>query len=385
MEVTMILRFGFRNFLSFDEGVECSFESDDGKINTLLNVKGANGAGKTNLLKALAFFMDFVANSFVNLKPEDSIGVVPFFDSSKPSEFFIEFTIDEISYIYELIVSKKEIVKECLSRKNKRYVHVFTREHDAIKKCITEFKELENLKCRKNASVISIAHQNEIECLNSIYNVFYRCVSNVSMTHSTISMFFDCAEEYGKQALSDISNIYYKDKNRFAEVKKFIVESDIGISDIVLKEEQMVDGSTIFVPSFCHEVEGKKHFLPYKSESRGTQFLYINLFFFLFAIARPSSLLLFDELDMGLHPLLVKKIISLYKQHDIHNCGQIIFTTHNTTILDELKSDETLLLNKENNESYGYLISECSSAIIRKDRNIRTPYEQGRIGGVPKL
>ena len=78
----MILRFGFRNFLSFEEGVECSFESDyeeNSKVNTLLSIRGANGAGKTNLLKALAFFMDFVANSF-NLKPDAPTGVIPFFN-----------------------------------------------------------------------------------------------------------------------------------------------------------------------------------------------------------------------------------------------------------------------------------------------------------------
>lgn len=107
--------------------------------------------------------------------------------------------------------------------------------------------------------------------------------------------------------------------------------------------------------------------------------------FFLFIINRPNTLLIFDELDMGLHPYLVKKIISLYKKQNVKKSGQIIFTSHDTTILDNLTPDEVFLLNKEDNESFGYLMEECSSAVVRKDRNIRTPYEQGRIGGVPKL
>ena len=381
----MILRFGFRNFLSFDEGVECSFESDSkNKVNTLLNIRGANGSGKTNLLKALAFFMDFVANSFSDLKPDDSIGVIPFFESSAPTDFFVEFFVAGFSYIYELSLTKDGVIRESLSRKNKRYIPVFTRDHDVIK-CISEFAELKKLKCRNNASIISIAHQNEVDCLKTIYSVFYLCITNITTKRSAITLFFDCAEEYGKPTLSKISKIYNEDKKLFEKVKKFIVESDIGICDIKLKSEQLVDGSTIFVPSFCHKVGDKTYFLPYSAESRGTQFLYTNLNFFLFIIDRPHTLLIFDELDMGLHPLLVRKIVSLYSKQDIRNCGQVIFTAHDTTILDDLKPDKVFLLNKENNESYGYLVSECSSAIVRKDRNIRTPYEQGRIGGVPKL
>lgn len=387
----MILRFGFRNFLSFEEGVECSFESDyeeNSKVNTLLSIRGANGAGKTNLLKALAFFMDFVANSF-NLKPDAPTGVIPFFNSQKPTDFFIEFKTDVASpvYLYELSLTKERVVSETITRTNKRSTKIIQRNENTIE-TIADFSELKRIKIRSNASLISCAHQNEIKALNSIYYVFYMVISNITLSHSYMTLYFDCAEDYGKQMLSCSAQFYYKNKELLDNARAFISDCDIGIRDIQIKKEQSIDGEDVFTPIFYHQRGDDIFPLPYSSESRGTQFLFINLLHFLHVSQRPHSLLIFDELDMSLHPFLIKKIISLFvgpNKKDACSCGQMIFTTHDTTIIDELKADKTFLLNKKDNESFGYRVDECSSAVVRKDRSIRTPYEQGRIGGVPQI
>ena len=388
----MILRFGFRNFLSFEEGVECSFESDyEGisKVNTLLSIRGANGAGKTNLLKALAFFMDFVANSF-NLKPDAPTGVIPFFNSQKPTDFFVEFKTEDVEspvFLYELSLTKEKVVSERITRTIHRSTTIIERHENSIE-TIADFSELKRIKIRSNASLISCAHQNEIKALNSIYYIFYMVISNITLSHSYMTLFFDCAEDYGKPMLSCSAQFYYKNKELLDKAKKFISECDIGIRDIQIKKEQSIDGEEVFSPIFYHQRGEEIYPLPYSSESRGTQFLFINLLHFLHVSQRPHSLLIFDELDMSLHPFLTKKIISLFiepNEKDASSCGQMVFTAHDTTIIDTLKADKSFLLNKEGNESFGYRIDECSSAIIRKDRSIRTPYEQGRIGGVPNI
>ena len=384
----MILRFGFRNFLSFEEGVECSFESNSkDKVNTLLNIRGANGAGKTNLLKALAFFMDFVANSF-NLKPDATIGVVPFYNSSDPSDFFIEFKTQKTSctYLYELSLTKDCVVSEKLSRTNKRSTVIISRQGNNIE-TISEFRALKNIRLRKNASLISCANQNEIGELKDIYLIFSKVLTNVTVSRSFMTLYFDCAEDYGKETLSIISKLYYDNSKLFADVKKFISECDIGICDIEIRKDQSITEGEIFTPVFYHKYNEKLFQLPYSAESRGTQFLYTNLRLFFSISQCPHTLLIFDELDMSLHPFLIKKLISLFEpiNKSGHIGGQMIFTAHDTTIIDSLKADGSFLLNKSDNESFGYRIDDCSSAIVRKDRNLRTPYEQGRIGGVPKL
>jgi AAA15 family ATPase/GTPase len=390
MEDIMILRFGFRNFLSFEEGVECSFESDSANdVNTLLNIKGANGAGKTNLLKALAFFMDFVANSF-SLKPEAPTGVIPFYDSSKETYFFVEFktagSCSNYTFLYELSLTKDRVVSEKISRTNKRIIEVISRQGNNIK-TTSEFKELDKIKLRKNASLISCAHQNEISALNDIYMIFSKVITNTTISYSSMSIYLDCAENYAKDLLSTISKLYYEDEFLFSRVKKFILESDIGICDIKINKEQSISGKDIFVPVFYHEYNGKVFSLSYGEESRGTQFLYSNLRYFLLVCSSSHTLLIFDELDMSLHPFLVKKLLGLFnhKYASDNVCGQMIFTAHDTSIMDELKADKSFFLNKKDNESFGYRADECPSSLVRKNRSLRTPYEQGRIGGVPKI
>jgi len=72
--------------------------------------------------------------------------------------------------------------------------------------------------------------------------------------------------------------------------------------------------------------------------------------------------------------LLIKKI-------NINN-AQLIITAHNTEIIDSLGRYKTILVNKENNESYCYRLDEVS--LLRNDRLISPLYSKGKIGGTPQ-
>ncbi|MCK5695765.1 MAG: AAA family ATPase [Desulfobacula sp.] len=83
----MLLKFGAKNFFSFKEGVEISlnlgancpdFISRGKTVSNLLCVKGANGSGKSNLLKILSFIRALCCDSF-NIKPDEVIFVDSFF------------------------------------------------------------------------------------------------------------------------------------------------------------------------------------------------------------------------------------------------------------------------------------------------------------------
>jgi hypothetical protein len=53
--------------------------------------------------------------------------------------------------------------------------------------------------------------------------------------------------------------------------------------------------------------------------------------------------------------------------------------------MDHLGKYRTYLVNKKNNESYGYRLDEIPGDILRNDRPVSTPYRNGKIGGVPKI
>ena len=176
----MLLKFGARNFYCFKEGIEISLElgancpdaiSKGKSVANLLCVKGANGSGKTNVLKILAFLSNFCCNSF-NRKPEDDILVDSFFMNNDPIDLFCDFVFDDIQYRYELCLNNKNVVSEKVFRKVNRFSPVFERKGNNLTRCIKELGELRRIKQRTNASLISTAHQYEIMGLLPVYQFF---------------------------------------------------------------------------------------------------------------------------------------------------------------------------------------------------------------------
>lgn len=381
----MILDFACKNVYSFAEGIDVSFRKGDDIIH-LLGVKGANGSGKTNLLRALSFMMKFASNSF-SLKPEEETGLVPFYDSMDTSyfrtSFFFNFDSKKTEYIYELFLNKREVIQESIYRKVEREQLLVERKGNAITKVINEFAAVKNIKLRSNVSIISMAHQYELTEMDTIYKHCSWVATNVESV-GLMTYFLDCnSDAYGKERLSSLAAVYHKETEKFKFVKKFICSCDIGISDIVIQKEPSTTGEDIFIPYFLHQNGGKTHRLPYKAESSGTQFLFIYLN--ILQLGTLGFPILFDELDMSLHPHIVPKILELFDPQKYPDCGQLVFTTHNTGVMDTLDKAELFLLNKDDNESFGYRADELPSALVRKDRPLSKPYDQGKLGGVPKI
>ncbi|MGQ3913318.1 AAA family ATPase, partial [Enterobacter hormaechei] len=184
----MFINFGAKNFFSFKEGFDISFElgntcpekiSNGKPISNILCVKGANGSGKTNILKAINFISSFISHSF-ELKPDSYLPFDPYFTSTENSEFYVTFVIDDVIYRYEAELTEKEVKRETLFRKSKREVKVIERINDNVIYAVKEFNELKTIKMRRNVSLFSMAMQYEVTSIYSIHNKFRSIISNVS-------------------------------------------------------------------------------------------------------------------------------------------------------------------------------------------------------------
>ena len=98
---------------------------------------GANGSGKTCLVDAMAFMVDFVRNSGEG-EPGSAIEVQPFAFHSKwrrkPSEFELVFVHGDVIYKYGFVASGKRVVEEWLfvgNDKTDRWRRIFEREYIA--------------------------------------------------------------------------------------------------------------------------------------------------------------------------------------------------------------------------------------------------------------
>lgn len=380
----MLLEYGLKNFLSFKDGVTVSFNLDANcpesvargrKFATVMCVKGANGSGKTQLLKGLTFVAFFAAHSF-SREPEEEVTVDPFFGDSSPSEFFVEFGISSSVYRYELVVTSKGVRGETLYRTTAKRVKLFERIGDSVEYSTKAFSSLTKMKLRSNASIISTAHQYEMKELEQVNKFFRNIVSNVGHNGTRDRSFLD---------LNSVSRMFAKQPEFLAFARDFIRECDIGITDIDIVETEMPDEKKRYSPVFLHSIDGKNAPVLATTESSGTKQLFRNLYAYKLVLS-DGGVLVLDEFDIYLHPHILPKLIDLFMDPEKNKKGaQLLFTTHNLEIIDISGRYRTYLVNKDENVSFAFRLDDVPGDILRNDRSLIPAYREGRIGGVPRL
>jgi hypothetical protein len=378
----MLLEFGAENFYSFKEGFEISFQKSRNSTKDIANIialKGANASGKTNVIKTLSFLSDFTTDSFTSLKPDEEIRVSSFFHNQEPITLYAIFLEENIEYKYELVLTNIKIISEKIWKKDKREVLIIERSEKFIN-TIKEYDELQAINLnRKNASIISIAKQYGIEKIDIIYNLFEKIVTNVHELGKVDNrdMFLD---------ESAVSKIYFENQSFLDAVTHFLQKADIGISSIeILEKKNEKIGKVRYFPIFNYNIIGNESFLTYYEQSSGTQSLYLQLHYYI-SILKMGGVLALDEFDINLHPDLLSMLLDLFEDKEANpNNAQLILTTHNYDVMDRLGKYKTVLVNKEENESFLYRLDEIPGDIIRNDRPISPIYNANKIGGKPKI
>jgi len=379
----MIIDFGAKNFFSFKEGFDISFAfggncpeiiSQGNYLSNVLCVKGANGSGKTNILKCIDFISRFISDSFSN-KPNGLLQFDPFFESKEPTEFYVSFFIKNLTYRYEAILDENKVYSEMLYRKDKREIKVFERKEDKVTFAIKEFHDLTLMpKLRKNVSLLSMAKQFEINCAKPFIDFFSGIITNVN--------YRGLMPDFGN--FETLDEFLYEYEDYFDFVKNILIKFDPGISDIYISKTNE-DGKSKYTPWFVFDINGEEDILPLDLQSSGTKSLYRQLGSYK-AVLDSGSLLVLDEFDINLHPHILPHLLQMFLDPDVNsNNAQLIFTTHNTEIMDTLGRYRTYLVNKDRIESFCYRLDEIPGDILRNDRSISLPYNQGKIGGIPKV
>jgi uncharacterized protein len=166
--------------------------------------------------------------------------------------------------------------------------------------------------------------------------------------------------------------------------------ADLGIDDVEVVEE----GGEGARPSaqarprlrFIHRAGGQEVPFDLAEESAGTQTWFALIGPALTALRR-GQVLLFDEIDASLHPRLSVRLLELFQDPKTNPLGaQLIFTTHDTSLLNYLNRDEVWLTEKGADGATALTaLAEYGGDKVRRSLNLERAYLQGRFGAVPEL
>lgn len=406
----MLIEFSVKNFMSFKDKVTLSMEKGSGNenidnvvfndITNLLKVSaiyGANASGKSNLLKAFTCAILMVRDSSkIPLEGKWNF-IKPFLFDSKtrnmPSEFEFIFIANNIKYRYFFSADENKIYDELLEAYyTQKPTTIFSRTNTNTYEFASDKNKLEILKSNNTENKLFLTTAT---------------TWNYDKTKDAYLWFINQIDTYDSlETIRDKDLIEYKNKDE--ELKKFALKllkkADILIKDIYVDyEEKEIDNTSMtsitkmtgdsklknIKIEFEHVVVDENnnshvYKLPYALESSGTKVLFAFAPFLKRAF-NSTKVVIIDELEKSMHPMLVEFIIKLFNNKEINKSNsQLIFATHATNLLnlEILRRDQIWFTEKDELTGISTLYP-LDSFSVRKDENIEKGYTNGRYGAIP--
>ncbi len=376
---------------------------------------GPNAGGKTKLLEAMGFMRRFVLFSSKDTQAGEEIPVKPFLldveTRSQPSEFEITFLSRSGRVRYGFSITSERVEEEWLYLKKPgpraREVEMFTRKGKDIhlNPSRGELKDLQVVVksglVRPNALLLSVGAQ---------FNVGF-AVEVLEWFSERLQLISGIVEQGGDYVPWTLRWTQESPENK-KKLLKLLETADLGIADFeeryppenwdlatlpeplrnwiseaLAKGEKLSFGVETLRPVF---EKGKKvdyqGFSLHGEESAGTERF--------FGMAGPlldslenSRVLLVDEFDARLHPVLARHLLSLILSKDTNpNNAQLICSTHNVQLMDKdfLRRDQIWFLEKDNTGAAGlYSLAEFKTDQVRKTDDFAVKYLAGRFGALP--
>lgn len=373
---------------------------EDGKIGVLRSaaILGANASGKSNLLTALMALRWLVLSSGGRREDQTLPTYEPFRLSMEgpksPVRFEIEFVVPSgVRYRYEIGFSQTHVVEERLySFARRAKALLFERGADDTWETI---KFGGNFKGgnRKfpffgNTAYLSRAGNDASspEFIREIYKYFQNLV------HVPAGNNFMSLQALGNPTTLDI-------------VSELVCLADTGVTKITLEENEAA--ADIKLPDdmpeevkeaiIAHNRTSAKYWVKTQTGelisfdademSDGTTRL-LQIIPLIISAFKNGSCLTFDEIDAHFHTDIVELILRLFNDEEINVKGaQIIFTTHDTNILDSklLRRDQIWFVSKRDGSSSLKSLDEYDRKYVRHDSPFEVFYRDGRLGALPRL
>lgn len=431
----MLLRIILENFLSFDKAVQfdmfpnqkrtthyAHIYSSDKTVPVLKQaaIYGANGAGKSNLIKGISFMQAFATekNAFnadliqrYCFRLKDDAGTAPI-------SILIEFKAqNNVTYIYDVKLSDKGVDYEALYKSGlgvQENEMIFIRKRDSIEfaqkqssvvktivqNWISAYPFSSLLTLNTDVPVISNVHFDaalhwfDNNVLVAGLNIIPQTLIQLYKTEPLIMEFANKVFSYLNLGVSRIG-VETEDFDKWLlnhdatnipveEIKK----TEGGIFDEIVNMRNTkvvsVENGIRKISQMVFEQMGKDGYvgkMDVQSQSDGTVRL-LALMPLLYQAIEMEKVVFIDEVDHSIHPFVIRGIIKYFSEAKTK--GQLIFTTHQTCLLNQefMRPDEVWFVEKKDGQSYAYSLNDFK---VHNTISIENGYLEGRYGAVPYI
>jgi AAA15 family ATPase/GTPase len=381
-------------------------------------IYGANGSGKSNFIKAVAFLREFVLdeNFIKNIDLDDY-----FFQLTKEQSstiaFEIEFFYNKKYYLYNVEISKKEIREKLsisgLNKKNDDLI--FERKGNTINSPYLQNQTAVNqlLSLNSLSSLLPLNRKFPVFSnvdVKNVYEWFSKKMEVISI-NSTIPALIHLMSQ--KPEVLDFANKVFNSigiginsieinntpfeqwavSSKNAEELQKILENNPESKDGNLSKLQnnrnvlniSIQNGIKTVQELLFDQIGESGYhkkMKISAQSDGTVRILILLPAFYNAMFGKKTVFI-DEIDNSIHPNLMVELIRFYSNQQTN--GQLIFTTHNTKLLNQqelVRPDEIWLTDKQEGSTRMYSLNDYK---IYNTLNIENGYLDGRYRGIPEI
>ncbi|EFD81442.2 hypothetical protein PSAG_01477 [Fusobacterium animalis D11] len=413
----MLLQFCFSNYRSFEgEGILDMRASGSNELSSHVRnnlnervlpvtaIYGANASGKSSVFEAFQFMalcvLESLSFSDDDKKNPYKLKVDSFkFSKSreKPSEFEINY-IDkkgkkELYYNYGFKIDNSGILEEYLTsntktgvKRNEDYTYIFKREKNQklyLDSSIEKFRENLEISLKEKTLLVSLGAKLNIDEFIRVRTWFI----NTEVINFSNSL-------YGAFLENILPNNIIESEEVRKNLVSFINSFDDSIIDIEVEkisaiDENDKDNYRVFTIHKSDKGTSTAR-ISMNEESSGTKKMF-SLYQTLLDVLRKGGVFFADELDIKLHPLLMRNILLTFTDKEKNpNNAQLIFTTHNTIYMDMdlLRRDEIWFVEKDNGVSNLYSLDDITNEKgekVRKDSNYEKHYLLGNYGAIPNL
>lgn len=437
----MLIQVNVQNFKSFNElnslnliasnklrkQKERLYESDTISLLKSTVIYGSNASGKSNFVEVLRFMKKCVMNQEIPIESYNWYCRNHEDNKEKISSFSVQLLLNEDCYEYgfDAILNTQTIKDEWIVDLNKKKI-LYQRNNDG--KPLNGLNLGREDRMRMEIYLDDFLHNDKSLFLTEMNrNKSFDKDSELSVYHRIYNWFVkDLNVVLPDMPLTKFS--YYYDESTLSNIKKIVRSFDTGIEDIEIKnmsEEQlqnkigislykdvinelkknvqkqgqelnlsmrskkeffnitMNDNYDLEIKTLCFKHGQSMLDFEFCEESDGTK----RVFDFLDILLNKNqnSVYVIDEMERSLHPNLFNRFIELLNEYQKQSNIQVIFTTHESSIMkqDLLRRDQIWFIERnKNNDSRIYSLDTFNE---RFDKKINKACLEGRYGAIPQF